>query len=139
MNAATRIAIWFFGAFASALPIYIVVASSLEQLGNLFSAPGYAVASKAIFLFYFSISIVAFFNLLESLIASNVSKFWRRITGLFLGLIFCQILITSLFYRDIYFGYSSLPTSFEFKVFVWAILQSFLARLVFLIPANADV
>jgi len=134
MNATLRIGLWLFGALASAIPIYIVVAPKPEDLEKLFSVSGYASAAKQVFLFYFSMTVVALFNLIESLIVPRSGQVWRLLIGLFSLAVVFQILITGLYYRDIYFGVSQVPGGLAFKILIWTIVQSFIARLVLLIP-----
>jgi hypothetical protein len=134
MNATLRIGLWLSGALASAIPIYIVVAPAPADLARLFSANGYESAAKQVFLFYFSMTIVALFNLLESLIVPRSGRGWRLLIGLFSLAVLLQILISALYYRDLYFGLSAVPAGFAFKILMWAITQSFIARLVFLVP-----
>jgi hypothetical protein len=132
MSATFRIAIWFFSALLTALPIYVVVAPTPNEFSKLLELSNYSIATKSIFFFYFSATVAAFFNLIECAITSDTSKFWRLALGLSLLLIFFQIIVAALYYRDIYFDRSIPPPSFSANIFVWTITQSFFARLFFL-------
>jgi hypothetical protein len=138
MNAIFRIFIWFFSALLSALPIYILVAPTAADWPLLFELDQYGVAAKAIFLLYFSMTVVAFFNLLECSITAHHHWFWRLLLGLCLLLIFLQAVISAVYYRDIYLDKALVSSSFAKTILLWTITQSFFARLFFLAGREAQ-
>jgi hypothetical protein len=132
MSATFRIAIWFFSALLTALPIYVVVAPTPNEFSKLLELSNYSIAAKGIFFFYFSASVAAFFNLMECAITIDFNRLWRLMLGMSLLLVFFQIIVAALYYRDIYFDRAIPPPAFSSNIFVWTVTQSFFARLFFL-------
>jgi hypothetical protein len=136
MDPGSRIVLWLFSSLLAALPIYIVLVPSVNDLMVLFDISRYGSASKAIFLFYFSISVVALFNVLEGWSGSNRGSFFRAASFFGLLLILLQVILSALFYRDVYFDRDTISSRFSINLLIWGILQSFSAR-VFLFMSSA--